>query len=114
MESWLFFRQSVGPVKWPPLYMRHRQNDDHPVIHAIHQAVRRTVEQAAANPGVNQLIEFGKRGDQTYRPIELIQKTEAEPDNLGFVPCKGFIKLLSRGSKQRNLQGLRYFAITVS
>ena len=94
--------------------MRHRHNDDHSVIHAIHQAVRKTVQQTAANSGIDLLIECRERGDQAHRPVELIQKTIAQPDNLGFVSRKRLIKLLLRGWEQRNLQGLRYFAITVS
>ena len=94
--------------------MRHRQNDDHLVIHAINQTVRKTVEQATANSGVDLLIERRECGGQAHRPVEFIQKTVAQSDNLGFVPREGFIELQLRGRKQRDLQGLRYFAITVS
>lgn len=76
--------------------MRYRHNDDYPVIHAISQAIRKTVEQAAAQARVDLLVELGERDDQVRCPVELIKKTVAEPDNLGFVPRECFVKLQLR------------------
>lgn len=91
--------------------MRYRHNDDHSIIYAIQRAVRKTVQQTAANSWLDLLVE---RRDQTHRPIELVQEPVAQPDNLGLVPRKRLVKRLLRRREERDLQGLRYLAITVS
>ena len=72
---------------------------DHVVVLAVQQTVRRPVEQATANSWADLLIKFRKRDGQTHRPVEFIQKTVAQADNLGFVPREGFVKFQLRGGE---------------
>ena len=74
-------------------------DDDRVIVPAIKQTVRKPVKQAAANSWADLLIEFRKRDGQTHRPVEFIQKTVAQADNLGFIPREGFVKLQLRGGK---------------